>query len=164
MRLTKEDFYCGAFLSMLLNNGIDPALFEKKEDSNRKIYDFDTNKGSFRVYVKSSETPYSESDYKSSSTWNFPLTENQIDELKNIRDNSRQLYFVFICGREKLNHSRIAVIPCNILFQCVDLDVKVRITKGSRYLEVYGSTNEPIKVKLADIYEVFGSSVNHQVI
>ncbi len=84
MRVAKEDFYCGAFLSLLLNNGIDPALFDKVDDSSRKIYDFDTNKGSFRVYVKTTEAPSSENSYRSSAIWNFPFTDNQIDELKDI--------------------------------------------------------------------------------
>lgn len=57
MNLVKEDFYCGTFLSYLLNNNIVPALFDEKEDFNRKIYDFITNTGSYRTYVKSSDRP-----------------------------------------------------------------------------------------------------------
>lgn len=53
-----------AFLSFLLNNGIVPALFEERVDINRKIYDFSTNKGDFRVYVKCTQSSSSENKKK----------------------------------------------------------------------------------------------------
>lgn len=173
MNITKEDFYCGAFLSFLLNNGIIPALFEERLDSNRKIYDFATNKGDFRVYVKFSEKPSSESDSKGSCIWNFPFTESQIDELKNIKSNNRDLYFVFVCGRKSLNKSRIAVVSKDIIFQCIDVyridkyksqSVKIRLIKGHWDFDVYGTAradkvednDNTFKVRVSNIDELFG--------
>lgn len=46
----KIDFYCGAFLSYLIFNGITPALFEAGEKS--RIVKFSTNLGDFKVYMK----------------------------------------------------------------------------------------------------------------
>lgn len=109
MKLTKIDFYSGAFLSFLLNKGIEPELFEGKNDKNRRIYDFSTNMGNYRVYVKYSEKSSSTSKYEKSHIWNFKFTENQIDELKDIQTIERELYFAFICGHEKLNQSKIMV-------------------------------------------------------
>lgn len=173
MNITKEDFYCGAFLSFLLNNGIVPALFEERLDSNRKIYDFTTNKGDFRVYVKFSEKPSSESDSKGRCIWNLPFTESQIDELKNIKSNNRDLYFVFVCGRKSLNKSRIAVVSKDIIFQCIDVyridkyksqSVKIRLIKGHWDFDVYGTAradkvednDNTFKVRVNNIDELFG--------
>lgn len=94
--IKKEDFYCGAFLSVLLNNRIVPALFEERIDANRKIYDFTTDKGDFRIYIKYAEKPSSKSKIKDSFIWNFSFTENQIDEINAINSEGRNLYFIFI--------------------------------------------------------------------
>lgn len=181
MNITREDFYCGAFLSFLLNNGITPALFEERVDINRKIYDFKINKGDFRVYVKCSENPSSESDLKSSSIWNFPFTEGQIDEIKYIESVNRKLYFVFVCGRSSLNKSRIAVIPEDIISQCIDVNrtdkyksqsVKIRIIKGHREFDVYGTArsdklnakDNTLKVRVKNIDELFGREQENEAI
>lgn len=181
MNITREDFYCGAFLSFLLNNGIIPALFEERIDISRKIYDFTTNKGDFRVYVKCTENPSSESEGKGSSIWNFPFTESQIDEIKNIEINNRILYFVFVCGRSSLNKSRIAVIPKDIIFKCIDVNrenkyksqnVKIRLIKGHWDFDVYGTArsdkfegkDNTFKVRVKNIDELFGREQDEQVI
>ncbi|MFD2369046.1 hypothetical protein ACFSO0_03490 [Brevibacillus sp. GCM10020057] len=148
MKLTREDFYCGAFLSYLLNNGIVPALFEDRKDLNRKVYDFTTDKGDFRVYVKCSENPSSESDTHNSAIWNFPFTESQIDEIKSLIYERKQFYFAFVCGRSELNKSRIAVVPDSIVLQCIDINrtskyksqsVKVKLAKGEWNFSIYGT-------------------------
>ena len=173
MSLTREDFFCGAFLSYLLNNGIVPALFEERIDLNRKIYDFTTDKGDFRVYVKFSENPASKSDQKNSSIWNFPFTENQIDELKNVKCDGRQMYFAFVCGKTALNKSEIAIIPDYTIFQCIDIgrnnkykaqSIKIRYVKGHWDFDVYGTAksdkvdglDNTLKVRVENIDELLG--------
>jgi hypothetical protein len=147
MYVTKEDFYSGAFLSCLLNNGIVPALFENGEDNSRKIYDFTTN-DDYRLYVKSSDAPSSISLKKHRAIWSFPFTDKQIDEINRIRSNSKKLYFVFICGEEKLNKSKIAIAKDNIIFECIDTkrnekykqqSVKIRFIKGHWDYDFYGT-------------------------
>lgn len=181
MNITREDFYCGAFLSFLLNNGVVPALFEERIDINRKIYDFTTNKGDFRVYVKFSEKPSSESEKKCSSIWNFPFTDSQIDEIKELNLGQRNLYFVFVCGRSSLNKSRIAVIPQDIIFQCIDINrkdkykgqsVKIRLVKNSWDFDIYGTAradkfegkDNTFKVRVKNIDELFGKEQDEQVV
>ncbi|WP_353893748.1 hypothetical protein PRVXH_000509 [Proteinivorax hydrogeniformans] len=172
--MTKGDFYCGAFLSFLLNNGIMPALFEERIDINRKIYDFTTNKDDFRVYVKYSEKPSSESESKGSSIWNFPFTDIQLDEIKDIRStDNKKLYFAFVCGRLSLNKSRIALISHDIVLQCIELNrtakykdqsVKIRLIKGHWNFDVYGTKradklegqDNTLKVRVKNMDEIFG--------
>ncbi|MCD2348245.1 hypothetical protein [Clostridium guangxiense] len=181
MNITREDFYCGAFLSYLLNNGIVPALFEERIDSNRKIYDFATDDGDFRVYVKFSENPSSESDSKSSQIWNFPFTDKQIEEIKTIEECSRKLYFIFVCGRKALNKSRISVVYKDIIFKCIDLkridkyknqSIKVRLIKGHRDFDIYGTAradkldglDNTLKVKVNNIDQLFAKKNSNAVI
>lgn len=180
MNLKKEDFYCGAFLSYLLNNGIVPALFEERIDINRKIYDFTTDKGDFRVYVKYSESPASKSDLKGSNIWNFSFTESQIDEIRTIKTENRKLFFVFVCGRQSLNKSKIAVVPQDIIHQCIDTNrtdkyksqsIKIRLIKGHWDFDVYGTaradminnTDNTFKVRVKNIDELFGTEENKEI-
>lgn len=123
--------------------------FEERTDANRKIYKFTTNKDDFIVYVKYTESPSSESKTKGSTIWNFPFTEIQLDEIKDIKTaENRKLYFIFVCGKTSLNRSRIAVVSKDIIFQCIDLNredkyksqsIKIRLLKGHWNFDVYGT-------------------------
>lgn len=176
MDIRREDFYCGTFLSVLLNNGIVPALFEERVEPNRKIYDFKTDKGDFRVYVKFTEKPSSESVSKGSCIWNFSFTESQIDEMKKIEEDNRNLYFAFICGQKALNKSKIAVVPKEIIFQCIDIDriqkyksqsVKIKLIKSQRDFNIYGTAradkengkDNTLSVRANNVEEIFGRGI-----
>jgi len=66
----KIDYFCGAFLSYLISNGIAPALFEAGEKS--KIVKFSTNLGDYKVYIKYS-TICKFSNRKSTRKWMYCL-------------------------------------------------------------------------------------------
>ncbi|MGB4700972.1 MAG: hypothetical protein WBI01_00505 [Syntrophomonadaceae bacterium] len=51
MKFKEADFYYGAVLSLLFNNGIDPALVESS--NSRQIYDFTTDNVDFRLFFAS---------------------------------------------------------------------------------------------------------------
>ena len=174
MNLFKDDFYCGAFLSYLLNNKIVPALFEDKNDQNRKIYDFVTDTGDYRVYVKSSEKPSSNSRNDTCNIWTFPFTDIQIDEIRelNINTKEKEFLFVFICGQFKLCSSKIAVIPSESVFQCIDTkrqdkykkqNIKIRLKKSHWDFDIYGTARDDkkngedntIKVRANSLDELF---------
>lgn len=174
MELKKEDFYSGAFLSYLLNNGIVPALFDENNTEGRKIYDFTTDKGDFRVYVKYIAAPTSKSEIKNQRTWSFPFTDVQIDEIRELEKyNSRLIKFIFICGLKKLNGSKIAIADISDVFQCIDINrtdkykaqaVKIRYIKKHRNFDMYGTArsdknkfnDNTIKIKHNNIEEIFG--------
>ncbi|OBY11857.1 hypothetical protein [Clostridium paraputrificum] len=154
MNLAKDDFYCGAFLSYLVNGKAVPALFDEVEDKTRKIYKVTTNKLMYTAYVKSCTKPL-KSKGGESNLWTFSFTERQIDEISNIsNDVEHQLFkFVFICGQEKLNESTIAVISFDELLKCIDIDrvhkykpqnVMIRYYKGQKAFRVYGTTRDEI--------------------
>ena len=172
MNLTKDDFYCGAFLSCLLNNGIVPALFDIREDNSRKIFDFATDTGDFRIYVKSSDSPSSTNKKNRSAIWSFPFTQMQIDEINNICFGNRKLYFAFICGDEKLNKSKIAIATDEVIFKCIDTNryekykqqsIKIRFIKGHWDYDFYGTAlsdmqngeDTTLKVRINEMDDVF---------
>lgn len=116
---------------------------------------------------------FAKSDSKGSYIWNFPFTDSQIDEIENMENNYRDLYFIFVCGRKSLNKSRIAVVPKNVIFQCVDFkriqkyksqSIKIRLIKGHWDFNIYGTAradkinghNNTLKVRTNSIDEFFG--------
>lgn len=173
MNLKKEDFYCGAFLSYLLNNGVKPALFDGRNMEGRKVYDFMTDKGDFRVYVKYIGSPTSISKKNNRKIWSFPFTEDQIDELKDLIDSKKEFYFCTVCGESKLNGSKLVVIDKESALDCIDLNrknmykpqhLKVRHVKGHWNFDIYGTSradkkhgdDNTIQVKANGIDEIFG--------
>ena len=128
MMLRKGDFYCGAFLSILLNNNdnnIIPILFDENDNSNRRIYDICTNSGDYIVYIKYSEKPSSINNNKNSYLWTFTFTKIQLDEIKKIfkeKSDDKKMVFVFICAFSTLKDSKFAVVDSSEILKCIDLN------------------------------------------
>lgn len=151
MKVTCQDFYCGAFLSILLNNNISPTLFDNQKDLNRRIYDFTTDNGDYRVYVK--HTVNNVNDNDENPRWNFVFTKAQIDEIQRLHTEKKILRFVFVCGREKLQDSIIAVLSKEDLLDCIEVTredrykkqtISIMLPKGRRNFEVYGTNKVPL--------------------
>ncbi|NLJ40992.1 MAG: hypothetical protein GX352_05200 [Clostridiales bacterium] len=102
-----SDFYYGAILSMLLNNGIRPILVESGQ--NRQIYDLGTDRNNCILFMKyradkqDTKTP----NYKS---WVFTFTDQDKLEIKNYIRKGSNLMVVLICGVTDLSESEVAVI------------------------------------------------------
>ena len=67
-KLLESDFYYGAILSTLLNNGICPMLIEGGTD--RQVYDFTTNDKEFRLFTKYRSAPIN-TKTEGYSSWQF---------------------------------------------------------------------------------------------
>ncbi|WZL80722.1 hypothetical protein QBE53_13040 [Vallitaleaceae bacterium 9-2] len=173
MDLRKEDFYTGAFLSYVLNNGVKPALFEGRNTVGRKVYDFTTNEGDFRVYVKYIGKPTSKSKANNRKIWSFPYTEDQVDELNEILMTERTFVFCCICGEEDLNKSKLLLLDRETVRSCIDLErkdkykpqsLKLRFIKGHWDFDIYGTArsdkkkgnDNTIKIRANNIDEMFG--------
>ena len=106
-RLKEADFYYGAVLSGLFNNGIHPVLIEGGND--RQVYEFTTNKKNFRLFLKyrsrSNETKAS--DY---SSWSFTFSDSDLDELRSYLSDKKHLSLGLICGKEQMKKSEYAVL------------------------------------------------------
>jgi hypothetical protein len=149
----KIDYFCGAFLSYLISNGITPALFEAGEKS--KIVKFSTDLGDYKVYIKYSTTCKA-SDRKNTRKWDVPFTEKEMDILKNFPEQNRKHFFVLVCTDPDMKENEIAVLDFDNGLKCLGNDsvnkerrISVIHKKGSPYMKCYGtarSENQGIQI------------------
>lgn len=116
-KLKAADFYYGAVLSTLFNNHINPALIEGGDD--RQVYDFTTDKGDFRMFVKyrAENKKTKRHDYFS---WDFNLV-NDIDEIKSYISAGKKLVLFLVCGMENLKDSELAILDEDDLTELFEL-------------------------------------------
>ncbi|WMJ78466.1 MULTISPECIES: hypothetical protein [unclassified Sedimentibacter] len=105
-KLKEADFYYGSVLSTLFTNHITPVLIENDKD--RQVYDYSTDKGDFRAYIKyrTSKKNLKSDNYFS---WDFVLT-NDIDEIKKYIDDNYNIVLFLVCGSKNLKESELAIL------------------------------------------------------
>ena len=107
--LCKADYYYGAVLSVLINGGLAPALFEK-ENGNRQIYEVSTNNDDYMIYTKYHTSPTGSKDF----TWSFTFSDRELEEINKLKDENKDktLVFAFICSQKQLSdyNQAIAVV------------------------------------------------------
>jgi len=106
-KLKEADFYYGAVISTLINNGICPMLIESNND--RQIYEFTTNQKDFWLFLKyrSIASGTKRDDY---SSWQFTFSASDISELQDLVSQKKALSLGLICGTKKLIGSEYAVL------------------------------------------------------
>ncbi|MEL7658165.1 MAG: hypothetical protein AAGU75_19905 [Bacillota bacterium] len=110
-KLKVADFYYGAVLSTLFNNGITPMLIEGGVD--RQVYDFTTDQANFRLFVKYRSTGRDgANEYKS---WTFVLSANDIAELRTFLNEGKNVSLALVCGNGGFNDSEYAVLHADEL-------------------------------------------------
>jgi hypothetical protein len=155
-KIKVADFYYGAVLSMLFNSHINPALVEGDDD--RQVYDFTTNTGEFRLFIKyrAEKQNTKTDDY---SSWVFTLTESDKKEILGYID-SRNLVVALVCGVLGLAESEIAVLNKDEIKQIIDLQ-KTSITisrkKNERAfrISIGGGRGNSIPIKANRFDELF---------
>ncbi len=122
--LNEADFYYGSAISTLLNNHVSPTLIEAGHDY--QLYDLATNNGDFRLFLKyrSQSTRGKRGDRRS---WQFTLSEKDIDILKKYCLLTPAFSTGLICGETTLTDSLYAVIHRDEIQQILSLD-KTSIT------------------------------------
>ncbi len=105
-KLYEYDFYYGAALSHLFNKKIDPALVEDGAD--RQVYDFTTDKGNFRLFLKYRSEPTTKTE--SYNSWQFGFSKSEIKELNDYIKLDKQIVIGLICGQEPKNESQFAIL------------------------------------------------------
>jgi hypothetical protein len=145
--LCKADYYYGALLSVLINGGLAPALFEK-ENGNRQIYEVSTNNDDYMIYAKYHTSPTGSKDF----TWSFTFSDRELEEINKLKDENKDktLVFAFICSQKQLSdyNQEIAVVYWDEFTECIDMNKKdyrgtarlsVKLMKGAKALRIYGS-------------------------
>jgi hypothetical protein len=145
--LRKADYYYGSLLSVLINGGLTPALFDKENES-RQIFEVSTNNNDYMIYSKYLSSPTGTKDF----TWSFTFSDRELVEIKKLRDENKDktLVFAFICSQKQLSdyNQEIAVVYWDEFIECIDINKKdyrgtarlsVKLVKGSKALRIYGS-------------------------
>lgn len=153
-RLREADFYYGAILSTLLNNGVCPMLIEGGTD--RRVYDCTTNKNEFRMFAKYRSSPIN-TKKEGYYSWQFIFSDKDIDEIKLFLNSEKDLRIGLVCGTERLNQSQFAVLQRKNIEELIGLG-KTSITAskmtGERYFRVSigGGRDNSMMVKASIIY------------
>lgn len=141
------DFYYGAALSMLLNHGITPKLFENT--ANRRIYRVTTDNSKFNLLLKYRSNKYINSG--NYSGWSFSVTEDK-DLLEDYIKKGEKFYVALICGDDNPSDSRLVFLDPNDvqqLFANNKSTFAITIRKGERFFRIPKNNrrDEGIKIK-----------------
>lgn len=150
-KIRKIDYYVGAFLSLIANKIIQPALIIDCTESTR-IIQFDTNSGSYNVFIKYSGKPNSEKG--NSKKWSFTFTEDEQQKLKSERKTNSKNLVALVCSEPSLKHTEVAVLDVKDAEACMGNDsmnkrrrIGVKYEKNRHHLRCHGtalSDKEPI--------------------
>ena len=153
-KLMESDFYYGAVLSTLLNNGICPMLIEGGAD--RQVYDFTTDEKEIRMFVKYRSAPI-ETKTEDYFSWQFVFSEKDLREINSYLKSNKEFSLGLVCGASKLNKSQYVVVEREVveeLFSQRKTSLTVSRRKNERYfrISIGGGRENSIKVKANRIY------------
>ncbi|MDF2906041.1 MAG: hypothetical protein K0R34_1362 [Herbinix sp.] len=112
-RFKEADFYYGSVLSILFSNHITPVLIENNSD--RQVYDYTTNKGNFRAFIKYRTTKkmVKQNDY---NCWDFNIA-NDCVEIKQYFESGYNVIMFLVCGTTELKESELAILTKDDLIE-----------------------------------------------
>ena len=134
------DFYYGAFLSALLNYaGKKPSLFD--QSNSRRIYRLTTDNTpkDYMIYTKYVMARKNKSD--EFDHWIFQFTEEEIQKLISMQEESQNVQLALICIKNDLKDSEIALVDYNM---AIDTGIKsyrinIKAVDNKHGLRMYGS-------------------------
>ncbi|MBQ8566949.1 MAG: hypothetical protein IJ445_05135 [Clostridia bacterium] len=153
-KLLESDFYYGAILSTLLNNGICPMLIEGGTD--RQVYDFTTNHKEFRLFAKYRSAPIN-TKTEGYCSWQFIFSEKDMDEIKAYLNSGKEFSIGLVCGADALNQSQYAVLKRKNIEELIKqgkTSVTLSRKKGERAfrISIGGGRENSLKIKANEIY------------
>ncbi len=145
--INKIDYFCGAFLSYLISNGVEPTLFEAGEKS--KVVEFTIRDSVYKIFFKySTKKKAITKQRKAYDTWNIVFAEKELTLLEQFGDARKQVAITCFCTDEKLKDADVAVIPYADACKCLGLMqdeinkqrvITIRHLKGSSKLLCHGT-------------------------
>lgn len=144
MQVNKQDFYYGAFYSVLIQRGIKPTLFDESKQG--CIARFETDKHKYTVFIKYVQESTKPSASRTEQLWHFNFTSEEIQKLSgNVQPGARNC-FVGVCATKDLIGSQIAVLEWEDAIQLLGSDsvnrqrrISVSKTKRKHGLLCYGT-------------------------
>lgn len=121
-KVNKVDFYCGAFLSYLISNKVEPTLFSATEKS--KVVQFLLKKTDYNVYVKYVSTSKTLAiKGKQHTRWEVIFQKSERDYLVNefCKPNHENI-IVLVCANKDFKDTFFAVLTYEQAIQCLGND------------------------------------------
>lgn len=167
-RVNKIDFFCGAFLSYIISNGVkEPILFESSPSENSKVINFSLRTNDYNAYLKYvSTSKNSVQGGKSYTKWDIVFTEKEKNFIKNSFESfDKENIVILVCANESFRDTYFAVLNIKDAQKCLGNDevnkqsrISVKRMKGSKYVSCYGtalSDEKAIQIKY-NFDEFFG--------
>lgn len=156
MSIKKVDYYCGAFLSYLIFNGIEPTLFEAGEKS--RIIRFGVKKNDYKVLIKyTTAAKESTKASKVSTKWDTIFTQRELEILSTFQESRRISLIVLICTDVDMKNTFFPVLTYDDAIACLGMDtvnkqkrISISHLKGSPYISCYGTALSDIKALQKD--------------
>ena len=146
-KINKIDFYCGAFLSFLVSNGVEPTLFEAGDKS--RILEFLLKQTKYKAFLKySSKNNSSVKQGKNVSRWDVGFSPKECETLEQFGEPSKNVIIVFVCTDKDMKETEIAVLPYEDACRCMGLGqdtvnkqrkISVQYIQGARKFRCYGT-------------------------
>ena len=145
-KVNKVDFYCGAFLSYLISNKVEPTLFNANEKS--KVVQFLLKNTDYNVYVKYvSAGKLLNIKGKQHTRWEVIFQKNERDYLVNdfCKSNFKNIV-VLVCANKDFKDTYFAILTYDQAIQCLGNDainnqfrISVKHQKKSPNAYCYGT-------------------------
>jgi len=153
-RINKIDYFCGAFLSYLISNNVEPTLFDAVDKS--KIVNFTQKNTDYNAYLKYVSTCAERKVAgKEHTLWSVHFSEAENDYIRSkFKKDDRENIVVLVCAKPNLKETCVAVLSLDDALECLGSDTKnnqrrisVKFKKGSWYLECYGTAIPDTRAK-----------------
>lgn len=155
MRFCKSDMFYGAMLSALGKKDLNPVILEPGD--NRRIYLLTTDNGDHEIYAKYA---FNKKD-GGSLLWNFSFTKEELEIIKNYKDNGKKFYFALICCRKNLKGD-VAFLSLPQVKECLNINyyspnyrIAIKYKKGKRGLMAHGTGKADTKAICIKRNELF---------
>lgn len=145
-KVNKVDFYCGAFLSYLISNKVEPTLFNANEKS--KVVQFLLKNTDYNVYVKYvSAGKLFNIKGKQHTRWEVIFQKSERDYLVNdfCKSNFKNIV-VLVCANKDFKDTYFAILTYDQAIQCLGNDainnqfrISVKHQKKSPNAYCYGT-------------------------
>lgn len=152
-KINKVDYFCGAFLSYLISNKVEPTLFEAGDKS--KIVEFTIRATTYKVFLKySTKKKTVKKQGKIFDRWEIIFAPNEILQIENFAEPFKKVAVICICTDEKLHDADIAVLDHEDACKCMGINqddkneqrrITVQHMKGSSKILCHGTALSDLK-------------------
>ena len=116
-RIRETDYHHGSLTAVLLNEGYNLMLLETHES--RRSYRITNNIEDYIVYAKYSSAPSSRGRNKSSVTWSFSFTDEEVAKIKGYRDLNENCLVALIASYDNFPGGQHVMLSMSEFLKCI---------------------------------------------